>query len=69
MVKHDLDKLLTIGFIALVEESIWLSLIVVVPKKKKPSNLCGFLQIECCHKEGPIPLTLLRIQTQLVRFH
>ncbi len=35
MVKHDLDKLLVVGFIVLVEEASWLSLIVVVLKKSK----------------------------------
>lgn len=33
IVKHDVDKLLDVGFIALVEQVTWLSHIVVVPKK------------------------------------
>ncbi len=57
VVKYDLDKLLVVGFIALVEEATWLSLFVVVPKKWQASNLRGFLLTKCCHKEGPIPLT------------
>ncbi len=32
-VKHDIDKLLVVGFIQQVEEAIWLSPIMVVPKK------------------------------------
>jgi len=34
-VEHDIDKLFAIGFIKLVEETTWLSPIVVVPKKNK----------------------------------
>ncbi len=41
IVKHDIDKLLVVGFIKLVEEAAWLSPIVVVPKKRKTYNLCG----------------------------
>jgi hypothetical protein len=33
VVKQDLDKLLNVGFIVLMEEANWLSLIVIVPKK------------------------------------
>jgi hypothetical protein len=33
IVKQNINKLLTIGFIKLVEEAIWLSPIMVVPKK------------------------------------
>jgi hypothetical protein len=33
VVKQDLDKLLAVGFIVLVEEATWLSLILVVPKR------------------------------------
>ncbi len=32
-IKHDIDKLLVVGFIQLVEEATWLSSIAVVPKK------------------------------------
>jgi hypothetical protein len=35
MVKHDLNKLLTMRFIALVEETTWLFPIMVVLKKNK----------------------------------
>jgi len=34
IVKKDIDKLLTIGFIKLVEEVTWLSSIMVVPQKE-----------------------------------
>jgi hypothetical protein len=39
VIKHDLDKLLNAGFIALVEEAGWLSPIVIVPKKITKSRL------------------------------
>jgi hypothetical protein len=32
-IKHDIDKLLAIGFIQLVEEATWLSPIMIVTKK------------------------------------
>jgi hypothetical protein len=35
VIKQDLDKLLSVGFIAPVEEVNWLSSIVVVPKNNK----------------------------------
>jgi hypothetical protein len=39
MVEHDLDSLLA-GFITLVEEATWLSLIVMVPKKNGKFWIC-----------------------------
>jgi hypothetical protein len=40
IVKQDLDKLLVMGFIALMEEATWLSPIVVVPKKNETLQIC-----------------------------
>jgi len=40
VVKHDIDKLLTIGFIQPEEEITWLSPIVVVPKKNGKLKIC-----------------------------
>jgi hypothetical protein len=40
IVKHDIDKFLVIGFIKLVEEVIWLSPIVVMPKKNRKLIIC-----------------------------
>ncbi len=40
VVKRDLDKLLTVGFIIIMEEATWLSPIVVVPKKHGKLQLC-----------------------------
>jgi len=48
IVKQNINKLLTIGFIKPIEEAIWLSPIMVVPKKKKweVKNLCGFKEVQ-----------------------
>jgi len=40
VIKHDIDKLLIIGFIQLIEEATWLSTIVVVPKKNGKLRIC-----------------------------
>jgi hypothetical protein len=40
IVKQNIDKLLTVGFIKHVEEVIWLSPIVVVPKKNEKIKIC-----------------------------
>jgi len=51
VVERDLDKLLNVGFIALVEEPSWLSPIVVVPKK-----ICvDFRQLNATTKKDPYP--------------
>lgn len=61
IMKQDLDKLLATGFIAPIEETSWLSSIIVVPKKEwKDMHLCGFLTIERHHKERPTPPTIYR---------
>jgi len=51
MVKQDLDKLLTAGFIALVEETTWLLPIVVVPKKNKPRICVDFHKLNVATKK------------------
>jgi hypothetical protein len=40
VVKHVWDKLLIIWFIALMEETTWLSPIIVVPKKNGKLRIC-----------------------------
>jgi len=40
LVKQDIDKLLTTGFIQYVEEATWLSPIVVAPKKNGKLKIC-----------------------------
>ncbi len=40
IIKQNTDKLLAIGFIVLIEETTWLSSIVVVPKKNRKLKIC-----------------------------
>ncbi len=57
MVKHDLDKLIIVGFITPMEEFTWLSLIVVVPKKKGKFQICvDFCKLNVATKKDPYPL-------------
>ncbi len=57
IVKHDIDKLLAIGFIKHVEEATWLSPIVVVPKKIKKLTICVDLKkFNVGSKKDPYPL-------------
>ncbi len=39
-VKHDINKLLTVGFIQPIEEVTWLSPTMVVPKKNGKLRIC-----------------------------
>jgi len=57
IVKHDIDKLLTIGFIQLVKEATWLSPIMVVPKKNGKLRICvDFRKLNKATKKDPYPL-------------
>jgi len=54
IVKHDMDKLLAIGFIKHVEEVTWLSPIVVMPKKNKKLTICvDFRKLNVVIKKDP----------------
>jgi hypothetical protein len=54
IIKHDIDKLLVAGFIKLVEEVTWLSLIVVVPKKNGKLNIfVDFRKLNVATKKDP----------------
>jgi len=54
IIKHDIDKLFTIGFIKLVEEVTWLSPIVVVPKKNGKLRICvNFRKFNVVTKKDP----------------
>ncbi len=56
IVKHDIDKLLAIGFIQLVEEATWLSHIVVVPKNNGELKFCvDFKKLNKATKKDPYP--------------
>jgi hypothetical protein len=39
-IKHDIDKLLVVGFLQLVEEATWLSPITLVPTKNEKLRIC-----------------------------
>jgi hypothetical protein len=60
VIKQDLNKLLVVGFIKLVEQVTWLSLIVVVPKKKNKLHICiDFQKLNTTTKKDlyPSPFT------------
>jgi hypothetical protein len=61
IVKQDINKLLTVGFIKRVEEVSWLFPIMVIPKKKwEVMNLCGFKEAQCDNKEKSYMLPFYR---------
>jgi hypothetical protein len=52
-----MDKSLATGFIKHVEEAIWLSPIIVVPKKNKKLTICvDFKKLNVATKKDPYPL-------------
>jgi hypothetical protein len=70
MVKHDLDKLLTARFITPVEEAIWLSPIVVVPKKN--GKLCiyiDFKRLNAATEKDPYLLPFMEEVLDMVARH
>jgi hypothetical protein len=59
MVKQDLDKLLVVGFIVLVEEASWLSLIIVVLKKNRKLCVCvKFWKLNATTNKKHVPSTI-----------
>jgi hypothetical protein len=57
IVKQDIDKLLAIRFIEFVEETRWLSPIVVVPQKNgKLKIYIDFRKLNVTTKKDPYPL-------------
>jgi len=57
IVKHDIDKLLTIGFFQPIEKAAWLSPIVIVPKKNNKLKNCeDFRKLNKATKKNPYPL-------------
>ncbi len=57
VVKHDINKLLTVGLIQLVEEVTWLSPIMVVPKKNGKLRICvDFKKLNKLTKKNLYPL-------------
>jgi hypothetical protein len=60
IVKQNIDKLLVASFIKLVEEVIWLSSIVVVPKKYGKLKICvDFKKFNATTKKNPYPLPFM----------
>ncbi len=57
IVKHDINKLLIARFIQPIEETTWLSRIVVVPKKNGKFRICvNFRKMNATTKKDPYPL-------------
>jgi len=57
IIKHNIDKLLTVGFIEFVKEATWLSCIIVVPKKNGKWKICIDLKkLNTAIKKDPYPL-------------
>ncbi len=57
IIKHDIDKLLVVGFIKVVKEATWLSPIVVVLKKDGKLKICvDFKKLNATTKKDPYML-------------
>ncbi len=57
VVKHDIDKLLVVGFIQPIKEATWFSPIVVVPKKNGKLKICvDFKKLNKATKKYLYPL-------------
>ncbi len=57
IVKHDIDKLFIASFIKHVEETTWLSPIVVMPNKYGKPKICvDFRKLNSITKKNPYPL-------------
>ncbi len=57
MVKQDTNKLVATRFIKSIEETTWLSPIVVVPKKNGKLRICiDFIKLNVATKKDPYPL-------------
>jgi hypothetical protein len=59
-VKIDLDRMLEVGIIEIVEESEWISPMVVQDKKTRETRICVYLRKmndACLHDPFPMPFT------------
>ncbi len=57
MVKQNINKLFTTGFIQLIEEATWLSPIMVALKKNGKLKICvDFRKLNKVTKKNPYPL-------------
>jgi hypothetical protein len=60
LVKQNIDKLLTTGFIEFVEETTWLSPIILIPKKNgKLIFFIDFRKLNEATKKDPYPLPFI----------
>ncbi len=60
VLKQDIDKILTKGFIQLVEMATWLSLIAVIPNKNGKLKICvDFRKLNATTKKAPFPLPFI----------
>jgi hypothetical protein len=60
IIKQDIDKLLTFGFIQSVKEVTWLSPIVIVTKKNGELNICiDFKKLNEATKKDTYPLPFM----------
>ncbi len=57
VVKQNINKLLAVGFIESIEETTWLSPIIIVPKKNGKLKICiDFKKLNVATKKDPYPL-------------
>ncbi len=60
IIKQDINKLLATRFIQFVKEAIWLSPIVVIPKKNGKLKICiDFKKLNVATKKDPYPLPFI----------
>jgi hypothetical protein len=60
IVKQDIDKLLVVGFIEFVEETTWLSPIVIIPKKNGKLKICiDSIKLDATTKKDPYLLLFI----------
>jgi len=70
IVKHDINKLLTLGFIKHVEDATWLFPIVVVCKKSGKLKICvDFRKFNVAIKKYPYSLHFINEVINIVAKH
>jgi len=67
-IKQDIDKLLAVGFIKFVEETTWLSPIVIVPKKNGKLRIyINFRKLNATTKKDPYSFPFTNFFNTIVR--
>ncbi len=62
--KHDIDKLLVVGFIQHVKEATWFSLIIMVPNNNETFQICvDFCKLNVTTKKKSYLLLFTRCST------